>query len=36
MGVIVRQALNAICERLQEVAIPEPNEETLKETADGY
>jgi hypothetical protein len=36
MNVIVRQTLNAVCERLQEVAIPEPNEETLKQTADGY
>jgi hypothetical protein len=36
MNVIVRQTLNEICERLQKVAIPEPNEETLKQTADGY
>jgi hypothetical protein len=31
---IVRQRLNAICERLQKVAIPEPNKETLKQSAD--
>ena len=36
ISVIVRQTLNAICERLQKVAIPEPNEETLKQTVDGY
>jgi len=36
IGVAVRQTLNAICERLQKVAIPEPNEQTLKQTADGY
>jgi len=36
ISVIVRQTLNAICEKLQKVAIPEPNEETLKQTADGY
>jgi len=36
ISVIVRQTVNVICERLQKVAIPEPNEETLKQTADGY
>jgi len=36
ISVIVRQTLIAICERLQKVAILEPNEETLKQTADGY
>jgi hypothetical protein len=34
--VIVRQTLNAVCERLQKVAVPEPNEGSLKQTADGY
>jgi len=29
ISVIFRQTLNAVCERLQKVAIPEPNEETL-------
>ena len=36
ISVIVRQTLNAICERLQKVAILEPNEETLKQPANGY
>jgi hypothetical protein len=35
ISVTVRQTLNAICEKLQKVAIPKPNEETLKQTADG-
>jgi hypothetical protein len=36
ISVIVRHTLNAICERLQKVAIPATDEETLKQMADGY
>jgi len=36
ISVLVRQTLNAICERLQKVAILESNEEILKQMADGY
>ena len=36
ISVTVRQTLNVICDRLEKVAIPEPNEETLQQTSDGY
>ena len=36
VSVIVRQTLHVICDRLEKVAIPEPNGETLEQTVDVY
>ena len=36
ISVTAWQTLNVICDRLEKVAIPEPNEETLEQMAIGY
>ncbi|XP_063925016.1 uncharacterized protein LOC135138913 isoform X2 [Zophobas morio] len=36
VGQIVREVCEAICQRLQNIAMPEPNEETWKKAAEGF
>jgi hypothetical protein len=36
ISVTILQTLDEICDRPEKVAIPEPNDETLKQTVDGF